>query len=118
MLGLFAFFYVCVHLSMYLTFDQMFSPSGIFADVLKRPYITVGTAGFLITGASGGLAVTASSARSLMPAVDAIGADLVHQYLLAYATAYPALTATRLRVAVSEAGTTATAEATVQRETE
>jgi sulfoxide reductase heme-binding subunit YedZ len=48
MLGLFAFFYVCVHLLMYLTFDQMFSPQGIYADVLKRPYITVGTAGFLM----------------------------------------------------------------------
>ena len=48
MLGLFAFFYVCVHLSMYLTFDQMFDPRGIFADVMKRPYITVGTAGFLM----------------------------------------------------------------------
>jgi hypothetical protein len=67
-----------------------------------------------LAGASGGLAVTASSARSLMPAVDAIGADLVHQYRLAYATAYPALTATRLRVAVAEAGATATAEATVR----
>src|SRR5204862_1629171 len=67
-----------------------------------------------LASASGGWAVTASSARSLMPAVDALGADLVHQYLLAYATAYPALTATRLRVAVSEAGTTATAEATVR----
>jgi hypothetical protein len=67
-----------------------------------------------LAGASGGWAVTASSARSLMPAVDAIGADLVHQYQLAYATAYPALTATRLRVAVAEAGTTATAEATVR----
>jgi hypothetical protein len=67
-----------------------------------------------LTSASGGWAVTASSARSLMPAVDAIGADLVHQYRLAYATAYPALTATRLRVAVAEAGTTATGEATVR----
>jgi hypothetical protein len=67
-----------------------------------------------LASASGGWAVTASSARSLMPAVDAIGADLVHQYRLAYATAYPALTATRLRVAVAEAGTTATAEATVR----
>ena len=67
-----------------------------------------------LASTSGGLAVTASSARSLIPAVDAIGADLVHQYLLAYATAYPALTVTRLRVAVSEAGTTATAEATVR----
>jgi hypothetical protein len=67
-----------------------------------------------LASASGGWAVTASSARSLMPAADAIGADLVHQYRLVYATAYPALTATRLRVAVAEAGTTATAEATVR----
>jgi hypothetical protein len=67
-----------------------------------------------LASASGGRAVTASSARSLMPAVDAIGADLVHQYRLAYVTSYSALTATRLRVAVAEAGTTATAEATVR----
>ena len=67
-----------------------------------------------LASASGGWAVTASSARSLMPAVDAIGADLIHQYRLVYATSHPALTATRLRVAVAEAGTTATAEATVR----
>ena len=67
-----------------------------------------------LASASGGWAVTASSARSLLPAVDAIGADLVHQYQLAYATAVPALTPTRLRVAVAEAGATATAEATVR----
>jgi len=67
-----------------------------------------------LASASGGWAVTASSARSLMPAVDAIGADLAHQYQLAYATTEPALTATRLRVAVAEGGTTATAEATVR----
>ena len=48
MLGLFAFFYVCVHLSMYLTFDQMFDPVAIWADVWKRPYITVGSAGLLM----------------------------------------------------------------------
>src|SRR6476646_4718734 len=67
-----------------------------------------------LASASGGWAVTASSARSLMPAVDAIGDDLARQYRLAYATAYPALTATRLRVAVAEAGTTAAAEAAVR----
>jgi hypothetical protein len=63
---------------------------------------------------SGGWAVTASSARSLMPAVDAVGADLAHQYRLTYTTTYPALTATHLRVAVAGAGTAATAEATVR----
>jgi hypothetical protein len=67
-----------------------------------------------LASASGGWAVTASSARSLLPAVDAIGADLAQQYQLTYATAVPALTATRLRVAVAEAGTPATAEATVR----
>jgi hypothetical protein len=67
-----------------------------------------------LASTSGGWAVTASSARSLMPAVDAIGADLVHQYRLAYATSHPALTTARLRVVVAEAGTTATAEATVR----
>ncbi len=67
-----------------------------------------------LASATGGWAVTASSARSLMPAVNAIGADLVHQYRLVYATSRPALTATRLRVAVAEPGTTATTEATVR----
>src|SRR6185437_13260758 len=67
-----------------------------------------------LASATGGWAVTASSARSLMPAVDAIGADLLHQYRLVYATSRPALTTTRLRVAVAEPGTTAVAEATVR----
>ena len=48
MLGLFSFSYVVVHLFMYLLFDQMFDPATIVADVLKRPFITVGTAGFLM----------------------------------------------------------------------
>jgi len=48
MLGLFSFFYACAHLSMYLIFDQAFDLKGIWADVLKRPYITVGTAGLLM----------------------------------------------------------------------
>jgi hypothetical protein len=67
-----------------------------------------------LASATGGWAVTASSARSLMPAVDAIGADVVHQYRLVYATSRPALTPARLRVAVAEPGTTANAEATVR----
>ena len=48
MLGLFTFFYVCVHLLMYLIFDQSFDVIAIVADVWKRPYITVGMAGFLL----------------------------------------------------------------------
>ena len=48
MFGLFAFFYGCCHFSVYLTFDQVFDLHGIWADVLKRRYITVGFTGFLL----------------------------------------------------------------------
>lgn len=48
MLGLFAFFYVSLHLSVYLIFDQFFDLSAIIADVAKRPYITVGFAAFVL----------------------------------------------------------------------
>ena len=48
MLGLFAFFYVCLHFSVYLIFDQFFDLSAILEDIAKRPYITVGFLGFLL----------------------------------------------------------------------
>jgi sulfoxide reductase heme-binding subunit YedZ len=48
MFGLFAFFYGCCHFSVYLTFDQVFDLHGIYADVLKRRYITVGFTGFVL----------------------------------------------------------------------
>lgn len=48
MLGLFAFFYVCLHFAVYLVFDQFFDWRSIAEDVIKRPYITVGFAGFLL----------------------------------------------------------------------
>lgn len=48
MIGLFAFFYALLHFITYLWFDQSFSVSGIFHDVLKRPFITVGFGAFLL----------------------------------------------------------------------
>jgi sulfoxide reductase heme-binding subunit YedZ len=48
MLGLFAFFYGCCHFSVYLTFDQVFDLHGIWADIAKRRYITVGFTGFVL----------------------------------------------------------------------
>ncbi|HTV01833.1 MAG TPA: protein-methionine-sulfoxide reductase heme-binding subunit MsrQ [Luteitalea sp.] len=47
LLGLFAFFYVCLHLATYVVLDQFFDLASILADVAKRRYITVGVAGFL-----------------------------------------------------------------------
>jgi methionine sulfoxide reductase heme-binding subunit len=48
MLGLFAFFYVCLHFLMYIGPDQAFDLAGMWKDVAKRRYITVGFAGFLL----------------------------------------------------------------------
>ena len=48
MLGLFAFFYVCLHFLTYLGPDQSFDFAGMLKDVGKRPFITVGFAGFLL----------------------------------------------------------------------
>jgi len=48
MLGLFAFFYACLHFLTYLGPDQSFSLSGMLADVVKRPFITVGFLAFLL----------------------------------------------------------------------
>ena len=59
MLGLFAFSYGTTHLLLYLTFDQMFDLKGTIADVIKRPYITVGMAAFLLMTP---LAITSTAA--------------------------------------------------------
>jgi sulfoxide reductase heme-binding subunit YedZ len=48
MLGLFAFTYVSLHLANWLVLDQWFDLRAIAADVVKRPYITVGMAAFLL----------------------------------------------------------------------
>lgn len=48
MLGLFAFFYACLHFATYLALDQFFAFDAIAEDVLKRPYITMGFLAFLL----------------------------------------------------------------------
>jgi sulfoxide reductase heme-binding subunit YedZ len=48
MLGLFAFFYVCLHFLTYLGPDQSFDLGAMWKDVYKRPFITVGFLGFVL----------------------------------------------------------------------
>lgn len=48
MLGLFAFFYACLHFTTYIWWDQFFDWAGIVKDVIKRPFITMGFAAFLL----------------------------------------------------------------------
>jgi methionine sulfoxide reductase heme-binding subunit len=42
MFGLFAFFYACLHVSIYFGLDQLLSFDYILEDIAERPYITVG----------------------------------------------------------------------------
>ncbi len=46
--GLLAFYYACAHLATYLLLDRGMDLASIWADLVKRPYITVGMAGFAI----------------------------------------------------------------------
>ena len=48
MLGLFAFFYGTLHFLTYLVLDQFFAFNEILADIVKRPFITVGFGAFVL----------------------------------------------------------------------
>jgi len=47
-IGLFAFAYVLLHLTNYVVTDQWFDWAAIGKDILKRPFITVGMAAFVL----------------------------------------------------------------------
>lgn len=47
MIGLFSFFYVCLHVAGYVVIDQFFDWSEIRRDIIKRPFITMGVVSFL-----------------------------------------------------------------------
>ena len=66
MLGLFAYFYVVVHLLSYGWFDMGFEVGDIAKDIAKRPFILVGFSGFLL--------LTPLAATSFNRAIKALGA--------------------------------------------
>jgi sulfoxide reductase heme-binding subunit YedZ len=47
-LGLLTFFYVVLHLGVWIGLDIQFRWAEIWSDILKRPYITIGMLGFLL----------------------------------------------------------------------
>lgn len=47
-LGLLTFFYVVLHLCIWLGLDLQFRWAEVWSDILKRPYITIGMVGFLL----------------------------------------------------------------------
>jgi sulfoxide reductase heme-binding subunit YedZ len=48
MLGLFAFFYACLHFTTYIWFDQFFDWPAIWKDILKRRFIWIGFSAFVL----------------------------------------------------------------------
>ncbi len=48
MLGLFAFFYVLLHFTVYLALDRSLDAAMIVKDIAKRPYITIGFTALLM----------------------------------------------------------------------
>ena len=48
MLGLFSFFYACLHLTTYFVFDRGLDVPGTVADVIQRPFIALGMLAFLM----------------------------------------------------------------------
>ena len=74
MLGLFAYFYVVVHLLTYSWFDMGFDVADIAKDIAKRPFILVGFSAFLL--------LTPLAATSFNAAIKAMGAkrwQLLHK---------------------------------------
>lgn len=61
MLGLYAFFYACLHLATYVWLDQFFLWDEIWLDILDRPFITVGMLAFVLL-----LPLAATSNRSMI----------------------------------------------------
>ncbi|QSI29162.1 sulfoxide reductase heme-binding subunit YedZ [Variovorax sp. RKNM96] len=66
MLGLFAYFYVVLHLLCYSWFDMGFEWGEIAKDIAKRPFILVGFSGFVL--------LTPLAATSFNRAIKAMGA--------------------------------------------
>jgi methionine sulfoxide reductase heme-binding subunit len=61
MLGLFAFFYVVVHFTVYLVLDLELNWSTLGTDIAKRPYITIGFTALLLL-----LPLAATSTNGMM----------------------------------------------------
>ena len=47
-LGLYSYFYVCCHFSIWFIADHSFDPGSMIEDIVKRPYITLGFSAFLL----------------------------------------------------------------------
>jgi methionine sulfoxide reductase heme-binding subunit len=80
MLGLFTFFYACLHFLTYLWFDRQWDFSDLAADIIKRPFITVGFAAFLLL-----IPLAATSFNAAIKWMSARRWQLLHRLIYAIA---------------------------------
>ncbi len=78
-IGLLAFYYAALHLTTYLVLDQGLDLAAIWADIVKRPYITVGMLAFIVLVP---LAVTSNG-----PSIRRLGARWNKLHRLVYVAA-------------------------------
>ncbi|HWQ39272.1 MAG TPA: protein-methionine-sulfoxide reductase heme-binding subunit MsrQ [Burkholderiales bacterium] len=76
MFGLFAFFYACVHFSIWLVFDHFFDWPAILADIVKRPYITVGFTAFVLM-----IPLAATSTNAMVRRLGATQWQRLHRFV-------------------------------------
>jgi len=81
MLGLYAFFYVCLHFTTYVWLDQFFDLPGMLKDIAKRPFITVGLSAFLLL-----IPLAATSTNAMVKRLGARRWQLLHRLVYAIAT--------------------------------
>ena len=80
MFGLFAFFYVLLHFVAYLWWDQYFDWTAIWKDVLKRPFISIGFAAFLLL-----IPLAVTSTNKMIKRLGARRWQLLHRLVYAIA---------------------------------
>lgn len=81
MLGLFSFFYACLHFTTYIWLDQFFDIAAILKDVYKRPFITVGFAAFLLL-----IPLALTSTNAMIRRLGAKRWQLLHRLVYVIAT--------------------------------
>jgi sulfoxide reductase heme-binding subunit YedZ len=78
LLGLLAFFYVCLHFAVWIGLDHFFGWGRMWKDVLKRPFITVGVLAFVLL-----ISLAATSTQGMIKRVG--GANWRRLHALVYA---------------------------------
>ncbi|HZP94230.1 MAG TPA: protein-methionine-sulfoxide reductase heme-binding subunit MsrQ [Burkholderiales bacterium] len=76
MLGLFAFFYACMHFGTWLIIDQFFDWHAIVKDIAKRPYVTVGFTAFVLL-----IPLAATSTNAMVRRLGAARWQALHRFV-------------------------------------